>query len=466
MIVQEPERVLRTSCDNDSIQEVLLRILIICIYGKITLGLEVFIEMFAAYEERIVILVDVMGFIQIVFDDIRLQHILILLKAKDPLTVYLIHLSVHDHRPEPVHLASCDIDQGRLDDETLVRCEYLLGNSELGLEMEIVSYDLQLCLIDDNGLLGHLADHDRLSQLDQLDGHVDIDDLTIVHRHFIIIVFRLIEKQFCIVGNECRIVAVNICESNLISVIDDRDTSYRFRCGKVPYHSLNPYFVLCFCPVCRKYHQDEGQKQIYLFHSLSDHHLYIQTYLCHNRHKTCLFTDIYTYSQTCVRDDVPALADDEAVTIVCTSRNKIAGACITAPSYLVRGIKNVRPGIMSVERHPEPVFVFRRHRQMRYRQAVTHLDRTCGSGKRKSMMLGKSHLETEVRRHQSPLYKIRRHCHSLGFSFKGSQKKNSGHTHEYLYNPSLAHRLTTHHILRTYKYSKIYYPPPHYQAFS
>ena len=132
--------------------------------------------------------------------------------------------------------------------------------------MEIVSDDLQLGLIHYDGLLGHFAHNDRFSQLDELDRHVYVDYLAVVDRNFIIIVFRLIEKKLRIVRNESRIVAVYICKCDLIPVVNNRNASYRFRCGKVPDHSLNSYFMLRFCLENRYCHQDEDQKHLDILH--------------------------------------------------------------------------------------------------------------------------------------------------------------------------------------------------------
>ena len=211
--------------------------------------------------------VDVLGLVKSVLDDIRLQDVIILLESEDSVPIYLVYLAVHHNRSEPVYHTLCDVYKRRLDDKALVCREDLPRYPELGLEMEIVSDHLKLGLVDDDRLLGHLSDHDGLAELDKLYGHVDIDDLTVIDSHFIVIVLRLVEKKLRIIWNECRVVSVYVCECYLVSVINYRYTAYRFRCGKVPYNSLDTNFVLCLSPEERHHHQHGNQKYTKPFHN-------------------------------------------------------------------------------------------------------------------------------------------------------------------------------------------------------
>ena len=171
--------------------------------------------------------VDVLGLVKSVLDDIRLQDVIILLESEDSVPIYLVYLAIHNHRTEPVHLFPCHIDQRRLDDEAFVCSEYIFRNPELCTQMEIITHHLKFGLVNDDRFLGHLSDHDGLAEFDKLYGHVDIDDLAVIDSDLIIIIFRLIEKQFRVIRNECRIVSVYVCECYLVSVINYRYTAYR-----------------------------------------------------------------------------------------------------------------------------------------------------------------------------------------------------------------------------------------------
>ena len=133
MIVQESQRILGSARNDDCIKKIPFRLFIISIDSEVAFSTEIFIEMLAAYEERIVVLIYMLSLIERILHYIRLQDIVILFKAQDSCTVHLIDFAVHYDRPEPVYLFSGHINQRWLDKEALVCSEYMLWNSELGL---------------------------------------------------------------------------------------------------------------------------------------------------------------------------------------------------------------------------------------------------------------------------------------------------------------------------------------------